>query len=222
MHKMSLFFLSPILAFLVSYLLLEGLLLHGIAQKVLDQPNERSLHQHPVPRIGGIALMAGVGVGWLTVGGPIAWLLLVFASALVVVSALDDWHGLPIAWRFITHAFVAAAYLFMASSGSFGTLALFILWVGIIWMINLYNFMDGSDGLAGGMTLLGFGCYGLAAWFGGDNEMLLLNLCVAAAAVGFLLFNFYPAKVFLGDGGSVPLGFLASRQRRSIARANAR
>ena len=90
LRKMSLPFLSPFLAFLVSFLLLQAFLRHDIAQAVLDQPNERSLHQHPVPRIGGIALMAGVGVGWIAVGGPNAWLLLAFAGALVVVSALDD------------------------------------------------------------------------------------------------------------------------------------
>lgn len=201
---------APLLAFLVSYSLLRGMLRHGIAQAVLDQPNERSLHQHPVPRIGGIALMAGMGVGWITVGGPNAWLLLASAGALLVASALDDWRGLPIAWRFSTHALVAAAYLYVAMSGNLGILALFVLWIGIIWMINLYNFMDGSDGLAGGMTLIGFGCYGLAAWLGGDTELLLLSLCMAAAAAGFLLFNFHPAKIFLGDGGSVPLGFLTA------------
>ncbi len=207
---MSLPLLSPFLAFLVSFLLLQALLRHDIAQAVLDQPNERSLHQHPVPRIGGIALMAGVGVGWIAVGGPNAWLLLAFVGALVSVSVLDDWRGLPIAWRFITHTLVAVAYLFVAVSGDVGILVLFVLCIGIIWMINLYNFMDGSDGLAGGMTLIGFGCYGFAAWLGGDHEMLLLNLCVATATAGFLLFNFHPAKVFLGDGGSIPLGFLAA------------
>jgi len=201
---------APLLAFLVSYLLLRGMLRHGIAQAVLDQPNERSLHQHPVPRIGGIALMVGVGTGWITLGGPNAWLLLASAGALVIVSALDDWRGLPIAWRFITHALVAAAYLFVTMYSNLGMLSLFVLWIGIIWMINLYNFMDGSDGLAGGMALIGFGCYGLAAWLGGDPELSLLNLSLAAAAAGFLLFNFHPAKVFLGDAGSVPLGFLAA------------
>lgn len=200
--------LAPFIAFAVCWLTLVLLLRRG--RLLMDHPNARSLHSTPTPRIGGLGIVAGVGIGWITLGGSNAWLLLASAGALVVVSALDDWRGLPIAWRFMTHALVAAAYLFVAASGNLGILALFVLWVGIIWMINLYNFMDGSDGLAGGMTLIGFGCYGLAAWLGGDTEMLLLNLCVAAAAAGFLLFNFHPAKIFLGDGGSVPLGFLAA------------
>jgi UDP-GlcNAc:undecaprenyl-phosphate/decaprenyl-phosphate GlcNAc-1-phosphate transferase len=69
--------------------------------------------------------------------------------------------------------------------------------------------MDGSDGLAGGMTLFGFSFYGIAAWFSGSTEFALVNFSVAAAAAAFLVFNFPPARIFMGDIGSVPLGFLA-------------
>jgi UDP-N-acetylmuramyl pentapeptide phosphotransferase/UDP-N-acetylglucosamine-1-phosphate transferase len=79
-----------------------------------------------------------------------------------------------------------------------------------VWMTNLYNFMDGSDGLAGGMALFGFGCYGMAAWLTGNEGFALLNFSIAGAALGFLAFNFHPAKVFMGDAGSIPLGFLAA------------
>jgi UDP-N-acetylmuramyl pentapeptide phosphotransferase/UDP-N-acetylglucosamine-1-phosphate transferase len=77
-------------------------------------------------------------------------------------------------------------------------------------MCNLYNFMDGSDGLAGGMTVSGFLVYAAAAWLAGSAQFALLNLAVAAAAAGFLLHNFHPARIFLGDAGAVPLGFLAA------------
>jgi UDP-N-acetylmuramyl pentapeptide phosphotransferase/UDP-N-acetylglucosamine-1-phosphate transferase len=77
-------------------------------------------------------------------------------------------------------------------------------------MSNLYNFMDGSDGLAGGMALFGFGFYGVAAAWAGDPSFALLCLSVAGAALGFLFFNFPPARIFMGDCGSVPLGFLAA------------
>jgi UDP-N-acetylmuramyl pentapeptide phosphotransferase/UDP-N-acetylglucosamine-1-phosphate transferase len=79
-----------------------------------------------------------------------------------------------------------------------------------MWMTNLYNFMDGSDGLAGGMALCGFGCYGTGAWLNGNEAFALLNFAVASAALGFLFFNLHPAKVFMGDAGSIPLGFLAA------------
>ncbi len=80
----------------------------------------------------------------------------------------------------------------------------------IAWMANLYNFMDGSDGLAGGMALIGFSFYGVAAAAAGSTPFALLNFSIAAAAAAFLVFNFHPARIFMGDAGSVPLGFLAA------------
>jgi UDP-N-acetylmuramyl pentapeptide phosphotransferase/UDP-N-acetylglucosamine-1-phosphate transferase len=76
-------------------------------------------------------------------------------------------------------------------------------------MGNLYYFMDGSDGLAGGMAVFGFGAFAWAAAMGGEAGLAVLCAGVAAAAAGFLCFNFHPARIFMGDVGSVPLGFLA-------------
>jgi UDP-N-acetylmuramyl pentapeptide phosphotransferase/UDP-N-acetylglucosamine-1-phosphate transferase len=81
--------------------------------------------------------------------------------------------------------------------------------LALTWMTNLYNFMDGSDGLAGGMTMFGFFFYGVAAWLAGSTAFALANFSVAAAAAAFLVFNFHPARIFMGDAGAVPLGFLA-------------
>jgi UDP-N-acetylmuramyl pentapeptide phosphotransferase/UDP-N-acetylglucosamine-1-phosphate transferase len=80
----------------------------------------------------------------------------------------------------------------------------------VVWMTNLYNFMDGIDGLAGGMTVLGFATLGVLGWLGGDPGYALAAWLVAAAALGFLPVNFPPARLFMGDVGSVPLGFLAA------------
>jgi UDP-N-acetylmuramyl pentapeptide phosphotransferase/UDP-N-acetylglucosamine-1-phosphate transferase len=77
-------------------------------------------------------------------------------------------------------------------------------------MTNLYNFMDGADGVAGGMTLIGFAAYAIAAWLAGDAALATLCAAIAAAALGFLIHNFHPARIFLGDVGSIPLGFLAA------------
>jgi hypothetical protein len=79
----------------------------------------------------------------------------------------------------------------------------------IVWMANLYNFMDGSDGLAGGMTLIGFGALALAAVLARQWPLALACAAIASASSGFLAHNFPPARVFMGDAGSVPLGFLA-------------
>jgi UDP-N-acetylmuramyl pentapeptide phosphotransferase/UDP-N-acetylglucosamine-1-phosphate transferase len=82
--------------------------------------------------------------------------------------------------------------------------------LSIVWMTNLFNFMDGANGLAGGMAVFGFAAYALVASLAGQYDLAIWSACIAAAAVGFLVFNFDPARIFMGDVGSVPLGFLAA------------
>ena len=80
----------------------------------------------------------------------------------------------------------------------------------VVWMINLYNFMDGMDGFAGGMAVIGFGALAMQGWLTGANEYALINSVIVAAAGGFLMFNFPPARIFMGDTGSATLGLLAA------------
>jgi UDP-N-acetylmuramyl pentapeptide phosphotransferase/UDP-N-acetylglucosamine-1-phosphate transferase len=124
---------------------------------------------------------------------------------------LDDMYGLPVRHRFSVQ-FIAAAIL-VGGAGLFanqGVVVAILVVLLTVWMTNLYNFMDGSDGLAGGMTFFGFTMYGLAALMHGDDTQAMMNFSIGAAALGFLYFNLYPAKVFMGDAGSIPLGFLAA------------
>lgn len=174
---------------------------------VRDIPNERSLHNTPVPRVGGIALMAGVLSGWALLTQFLPWWIVLPVAGLFALSLLDDMRSLSARTRLIVH-FIAA--LAAVSGAGVPLLWLIPVLLFIVWMTNLYNFMDGSDGLAGGMALFGFGSYGVGAWLGGSEMFALLNFSVAAAALGFLFFNFHPAKVFMGDAGSIPLGFLAA------------
>lgn len=206
---MSAALFSPLLAFITAFVVLRLLLRHRIARVIVDQPNERSLHQAPLPRVGGLAMMAGIAIGW-GVLGTAGWALTLAALVLIVLSLLDDWRGLPVVVRFSVQGLVAAFYLWAAAPQISTWLPLLGAWLAMVWMTNLYNFMDGSDGLAGGMTLFGFGAYAVAAWLGGAQSLALLSACVAAAAAAFLIFNFHPAKVFMGDAGSIPLGFLAA------------
>lgn len=196
----------PLAAFLVCWLTLAGLLRRGSILP-MDHPNERSLHSMPTPRVGGLGIMAGVGVAsiWLVNG----MLLPVMLSAFVLsaLSILDDVRGLPVMLRFLVH-FIAAAVCLLALGVSgwallAGTLAM-------VWMTNLYNFMDGSDGLAGGMAVIGFGALALGAWLGDAQVLAAFCAAIMAAALAFLCFNFPPARVFMGDAGSIPLGFLAA------------
>jgi UDP-N-acetylmuramyl pentapeptide phosphotransferase/UDP-N-acetylglucosamine-1-phosphate transferase len=90
-----------------------------------------------------------------------------------------------------------------------GILAALGLTLALAWAINAYNFMDGADGLAAGMAIFGFGAYALAAQLAGAAPLATLCASLAAASLGFLAFNWPPARLFMGDAGAVPLGFLA-------------
>lgn len=182
-------------------------LLRNPARLPLDRPNERSLHAVPVLRIGGLGIMAGVLVAFALLRTSVVLALL--AASLAAVSALDDRRHLPIAVRFGAHAAAAIAFAFVLLPGLHPAWQVLAA-VATMWMTNLYNFMDGSDGLAGGMALFGFAAYALGGWIGGDAILAALAASVAAAAAAFLAFNFPPARVFMGDAGSIPLGFLAA------------
>jgi len=190
-------------AFAISFAAVQ-LLLVRFARFALDHPNERSLHAQPVPRTGGIAVLAGTGASFF-VDGNLVWLPLVLALGLAALSFADDLKPLPPAARLAAHlaAAVIVVWFYLAPIAWWQAL---ILVVGIGWLTNLYNFMDGSDGLAGGMSVIGFGAYALAA---NGLPLSSVSLCIAAAAGAFLVFNFHPARIFLGDVGSIPLGFLA-------------
>jgi UDP-N-acetylmuramyl pentapeptide phosphotransferase/UDP-N-acetylglucosamine-1-phosphate transferase len=172
----------------------------------LDRPNERSLHATPTPRIGGLGIVAGVVIAFLLIRAePLAAL----AGGLAVVSFIDDrWH-VPVVLRFGAHALAAVIFVVVLVP-DIHPLWQSALVLAVMWMTNLYNFMDGSDGLAGGMALFGFGAYALGAWLAGDDVMAAAAGAIAAAAAAFLAFNFPPARVFMGDAGSIPLGFLAA------------
>ena len=125
---------------------------------------------------------------------------------LAAVSLVDDLRGLAAGLRLLLHFTASAAFLYTLG---LEWIWILILLVPLVWGVNLYNFMDGLDGLATGMTVVGFGFCALAAALQGNDTIAVLSACVAAAALGFLPFNFAPARAFLGDVGSIPLGFLA-------------
>jgi UDP-N-acetylmuramyl pentapeptide phosphotransferase/UDP-N-acetylglucosamine-1-phosphate transferase len=126
-----------------------------------------------------------------------------------VISYLDDRSHLPVVVRFGAHG-VAAAVFVLTTVPDVHPAWQAVLALATMWVTNLYNFMDGSDGLAGGMALFGFGAYALGAWLAGDAVFVIVAASIAAAAAAFLVFNFPPATVFMGDAGSIPLGFLAA------------
>ncbi len=192
---------------------------------LLDHPNERSLHTHPTPRTGGVAILAGllsamsVRLFTADLAAPVVWLV---AGALLIaaLSFVDDRRGLPVVVRFVGHFFGAGLVVIGAGlslPALFpGVPLAWPEWLGLglsvlflVWMVNLYNFMDGMDGFAGGMAGIGFGVFAILGLLAGNPSFLAVSLAVAAAAGGFLLFNFPPARIFMGDTGSATLGLLA-------------
>lgn len=172
----------------------------------IDEPNERSLHRNPLPRTGGIAIQAGI-LGGSAAYGSYHWLELI-AIGVAAISFLDDRKHVAIWIRLLCQFIAAAAFVFLAARSS-NLVYVMALLIAIVWVANLYNFMDGGDGLAGGMAVIGFGAYGFMALEHGAMNLSHLSFCTSAAAFGFLIFNLPPAKIFMGDVGSVSLGFLA-------------
>ena len=192
-----------------AWALLFMLLKSGLAWRIaVDNPNQRSLHTAPVPRIGGLVVV-GIALLAMSIAARSMQVMTVTAVGLMLISAVDDRRGLSVSSRLVTQ-------LIAATVGAYTLLPAAPWWlyplivVAVVWSMNLYNFMDGADGLAGGMAVFGFGALAIAAESAGGHEVAVACACIAGAAGGFLFHNFPPAKIFLGDAGSVPLGFLAA------------
>ncbi|MGH8800942.1 MAG: hypothetical protein ACREX6_01435 [Casimicrobiaceae bacterium] len=182
-----------------------------------DVPNARSLHRHAVPRAGGYAIWAGFipAALWFPPSFPGgAWAWLPPWALLLAVSAQDDRSSIPIVTRLAAHA-SAALWLAWSLAHLDGSVSIALpAWLTVfgagaivVWASNLYNFMDGNDGLAATMGVIGFASMGFATR---DTVSGPALFALAAAIVPFLAVNRPPASMFLGDVGAVPLGFLAA------------
>lgn len=181
----------------------------------LDKPNDRSLHSVPVPRLGGIGIWAGVAagliIGWTTLRQVLDIYSLSAAVLLLLVAIIDDKKTLPPLVRLFAQLMAAALAVFGANLYVSWDLAIWMWpWVGIlvlVWGINLYNFMDGMDGFAGIMAVIGFSGLAVLGLIQGNVPFSFLCGLLVAANAGFLCFNFPPARIFMGDSGSTVTGF---------------
>jgi UDP-N-acetylmuramyl pentapeptide phosphotransferase/UDP-N-acetylglucosamine-1-phosphate transferase len=171
----------------------------------LDLPGQRSLHVRPTPHGGGLGIVLAALVALLWLGLPGVWVggVLLLAG----ISVVDDWRPLPFWSRLPVHVLVAAGVVFLHMPAAWWLVGGLVLLLA--WGMNAYNFMDGADGLAGCMSAVGFAAYALAFLFGGQPVWAVFCVVLAVAALVFLAFNWHPARIFMGDVGSVPLGFLA-------------
>ncbi|CAA0125407.1 putative undecaprenyl-phosphate N-acetylglucosaminyl 1-phosphate transferase [Halioglobus japonicus] len=191
------------------------------ARQILDTPNERSSHILPTPHGGGVALLAAFVLGLILAaaldGGWAAPLVTLTACTLILalVGVVDDLRSLSVRWRLLTYAivclFAAATLLYGANTGGvFIHLALLLCAAFILlWSLNLYNFMDGIDGIAALQAVFICTSAAFLTWLAGhDDSYVRYCLILAAAHGGFLAWNAPPARLFMGDAGSVPTGFL--------------
>lgn len=209
---------------LLSFGLTAALRRYALARSIIDIPNARSSHSKPTPRGGGVSIVLA-----FLVSLPVLWwepaissdVLLAAGGAgalIALVGFMDDHGHIAARWRLLGH-FVASAWALYWLGGLppvtvFG-IAVNLGWSGsvlaaiyLVWLLNLYNFMDGIDGIASVEAICA--CLGscLIYWLSGLESLMLLPLCLAMAVVGFLFWNFPPARIFMGDAGSGFLGII--------------
>lgn len=215
-------FISVIVA--VSFFLTWALRHYALAKSLMDIPNARSSHSVPTPRGGGVAIVLAftLALSLLLFAGLISssvFLAIAGAGAMIAVIGFMDDHGhIAARWRLLGH-FAASIWLLFWIGGlpvvEFFGQTFDLGWFGhvlaafyLVWLLNLYNFMDGIDGIAS-VEAIGV-CLGacLLYWMKGATELIWAPLLLAVSVAGFLFWNFPPARIFMGDAGSGFLGIV--------------
>lgn len=212
-------------SFLLSFLLTEVYRRFAFRFNILDVPNQRSAHAAPVPRGAGIAFFITMNV--------VLFLLIHFKQLSLKytypvflggpsVVLLGYWDDIKSVWpllRLFVHFLVAILVFSLISAGftrevtisflpAWGWLTQAFCILFIAWFINLYNFMDGADGLACTMGMVGAGLIAILSYIQGNYDLAIIYTVLAYALAGFLVFNWPPAKVFMGDSGAYYLGYI--------------
>ena len=224
-------------AFAVAFALTYVMLRISRARGLMDVPNERSSHATPTPRGGGVAIVIGSTVAFCVLYALRLVELDLFVAltggglAVALVGLADDRRPLPARVRLVVH--VAAALwaiawlgrspgLPLAGQGPFYEAAgCAVAVLSIVWTLNLYNFMDGIDGIAASEAVfVSWAAAVLLLFVGGSGSVIALALAFGCACSGFLLWNWPPAKIFMGDVGSGYLGYVIAVLALAAARAS--
>ncbi len=199
-------------------LVMSRIIIHYFGRRLLDEPNIRSSHQTPTPRGGGIALAAGVVITVLIVlwlahkDAPRIYWLLVPSGLIAILGICDDLFNLNIGLRLVVQFLLAGLGIYFIGmnnewSPSIRLLITGLLILFIVWMTNLYNFMDGINGLAALEAISVCIAMAFIYWMQTVNkDAIYLLIIIASSACGFLFWNFPTAKLFMGDSGSLFLG----------------
>lgn len=194
---------------------------------LFEHTDDRKRHKENIPTMGGLAIFAGIVISFLAFAGDMAGhdvrLLVAAIVVLFFTGFFDDLIELPpskkLIFQFIAASMlIAAGFRIESMFGLFGveSLPLVVSWiitvVFIVAVTNALNLIDGLDGLAGSITFLSSMIFGILFLQAGDIPMAMLSMAICGSVFGFLLYNFHPAKIFMGDTGSLVLGFLLSVQ----------
>lgn len=210
--------------FAVSTLLTRYLITHANQRQFLDIPNDRSSHSTPTPTGGGLSIVFTFILFLLATGLILqttiveVFILALTGAVLAVVGYIDDHRHIPAQWRLLIHFLVALA-LFLSLDNLPGLSVLGWQWQGgwlfpllslvsLVWLLNLFNFMDGIDGIAGAEAITSLCSAALILWIMGAVFWPVVLLALASSVSGFLVYNWPPAKIFMGDAGSGFLGFM--------------
>ena len=211
-----LYFVGTFLASLAA----SGLLLLSLKKiGIVDTPNERSSHATPIPRGGGVAVILVILIAWGIIQheGFVTYQWIITGTLILgIVSLIDDLKSLSAIIRLFSQFFAVGGVFFLTTPSTQYFLGLFPFWLDNtlaiilwVWFINLFNFMDGIDGISSvESSSIGLGIFFLTLFGSSSIDTGILGLLIAAASLGFLCWNWHPAKLFLGDVGSIPLGFL--------------
>lgn len=191
----------------------------------IDIPNKRKVHKKPIPRLGGLGIYAGFLLGYLLFGHQSIQMnsILIGSFIVVITGMIDDIKPIPAKYKFLGQ--VAASLVIPLYGGivlrdvsafglniSFGWSSIFVTVLFIVAIMNCINFIDGLDGLAGGISAVYFLMIGIIATVLNNSNGLdtILTFVMLGATLGFLVHNFYPASIFMGDSGSLFLGYIIS------------
>ncbi|MCF5725129.1 MraY family glycosyltransferase [Pseudomonas syringae] len=221
---MFIYLLIALFVLVVSLVLTAGLRHYALSRSLIDIPNARSSHSVPTPRGGGVAIVLGflIALPVLALMGAInmsaTWALLGAGLSIAVLGFLDDHGHIAARWRLLGHFGGSIWALYWLGGLPSITLFGFNVELGmvghilaafyLVWMLNLYNFMDGIDGIASIEAICTCLSACLLYWLAGFDGLIVLPLVLAAAVVGFLYWNFPPARIFMGDAGSGFLGVI--------------
>lgn len=220
---MTYLYVFPIAA-LVSLGLTAVLRRYALNRSIIDIPNARSSHSIPTPRGGGVAIVVAFLLSLVLLAclqlQSYAQITALFGSGILVavIGFMDDHGHIAARWRLLGH-FLAAIWALLWLDGlpalSFFGVSIELGWLGhalavvyLVWMLNLYNFMDGIDGIASLEAICVCVALTLSYWMTGHESMIWAPLLLAMTVIGFLYWNFPPARIFMGDAGSGFLGVI--------------